>query len=187
MSYSGYLHRYVPWSLLENKHGHFTLSLENQKSEWYTVFFCASVSQTCLSFWYMLSFDMYVFCGYLLWYLATIVLNELNWTEALEDVFKRNREDDPTLLWQVFGSATGLARYYPGKKKKNRKNAQHLTQRKDPGKLFCLLWYMYMCITLNQSIKLEMHSSEDYYSVDWITHSQGIHSRVCFVLPSLGK
>uniref|UniRef100_A0AAZ3NQJ5 VWFA domain-containing protein n=1 Tax=Oncorhynchus tshawytscha TaxID=74940 RepID=A0AAZ3NQJ5_ONCTS len=44
---------------------------------------------------------------------STIVLNELNWTEALEDVFKKNREDDPTLLWQVFGSATGLARYYP--------------------------------------------------------------------------
>lgn len=45
---------------------------------------------------------------------ATIVLNELNWTAALDDVFKRNREEDPTLLWQVFGSATGLARYYPG-------------------------------------------------------------------------
>ncbi|KAK0148027.1 Voltage-dependent calcium channel subunit alpha-2/delta-1 [Merluccius polli] len=44
---------------------------------------------------------------------STIVLNELNWTEALADVFKRNREDDPTLLWQVFGSATGLARYFP--------------------------------------------------------------------------
>jgi len=43
------------------------------------------------------------------------VLNELNWTEALEDVFKKNREEDPTLLWQVFGSATGLARFYPGK------------------------------------------------------------------------
>lgn len=42
------------------------------------------------------------------------MLNELNWTEALEDVFRKNREDDPTLLWQVFGSATGLARYYPG-------------------------------------------------------------------------
>lgn len=51
-------------------------------------------------------------------FLATIVLNELNWTEALEDVFKKNREDDPTLLWQVFGSATGLARYYPGRQKK---------------------------------------------------------------------
>ncbi|TSK38438.1 Voltage-dependent calcium channel subunit alpha-2/delta-1 [Bagarius yarrelli] len=44
---------------------------------------------------------------------SAIVLNELNWTEALEDVFKKNKEEDPTLLWQVFGSATGLARYYP--------------------------------------------------------------------------
>nr|XP_034983188.1 voltage-dependent calcium channel subunit alpha-2/delta-1 isoform X4 [Zootoca vivipara] len=44
---------------------------------------------------------------------STIVLNELNWTGALDEVFKRNREEDPTLLWQVFGSATGLARYYP--------------------------------------------------------------------------
>lgn len=50
-------------------------------------------------------------CGFA----ATIVLNELSWTEALEDVFRKNTEDDPTLLWQVFGSATGLARYYPGK------------------------------------------------------------------------
>lgn len=50
---------------------------------------------------------------------ATIVLNELNWTEALEEVFKKNREEDPTLLWQVFGSATGLARYYPGTRKQN--------------------------------------------------------------------
>lgn len=55
-------------------------------------------------------------CGvFLCGLLATIVLNELNWTEALEDVFRKNREDDPTLLWQVFGSATGLARYYPGR------------------------------------------------------------------------
>ncbi|XP_074873500.1 voltage-dependent calcium channel subunit alpha-2/delta-1 isoform X1 [Carettochelys insculpta] len=44
---------------------------------------------------------------------STIVLNELNWTGALDDVFRKNREEDPTLLWQVFGSATGLARYYP--------------------------------------------------------------------------
>lgn len=45
---------------------------------------------------------------------ATIVLNELNWTDALEAVFRKNKEEDPTLLWQVFGSATGLARYFPG-------------------------------------------------------------------------
>ncbi|RXN37012.1 voltage-dependent calcium channel subunit alpha-2 delta-1-like protein [Labeo rohita] len=58
---------------------------------------------------------------------ATIVLNELNWTEALEDVFKRNREEDPTLLWQVFGSATGLARYYPA--------SPWMDARKTPSKI----------------------------------------------------
>lgn len=46
---------------------------------------------------------------------ATIILNELNWTEALENVFMENRRQDPTLLWQVFGSATGVTRYYPGR------------------------------------------------------------------------
>lgn len=45
---------------------------------------------------------------------ATVILNELNWTEALENVFMENRRQDPTLLWQVFGSATGVTRYYPG-------------------------------------------------------------------------
>ncbi|XP_024913342.1 voltage-dependent calcium channel subunit alpha-2/delta-1-like isoform X2 [Cynoglossus semilaevis] len=44
---------------------------------------------------------------------STIILNELNWTEALDEVFRKNKADDPSLLWQVFGSATGLARYYP--------------------------------------------------------------------------
>ncbi|RXN17808.1 voltage-dependent calcium channel subunit alpha-2 delta-1-like isoform X1 [Labeo rohita] len=44
---------------------------------------------------------------------STIILNELNWTAALDTVFKKNKEKDPTLLWQVFGSATGLARYFP--------------------------------------------------------------------------
>lgn len=67
-----------------------------------------------LDIFHGLTFDLLVFV-YLCGCPATIVLNELNWTEALEEVFKKNREDDPTLLWQVFGSATGLARYYPGK------------------------------------------------------------------------
>ncbi|XP_058534618.1 voltage-dependent calcium channel subunit alpha-2/delta-2 isoform X11 [Ochotona princeps] len=44
---------------------------------------------------------------------STVILNELNWTEALENVFIENRRRDPTLLWQVFGSATGVTRYYP--------------------------------------------------------------------------
>lgn len=46
---------------------------------------------------------------------ATVILNELNWTESLENVFIENRRQDPTLLWQVFGSATGVTRYYPGR------------------------------------------------------------------------
>ncbi|XP_032810096.2 voltage-dependent calcium channel subunit alpha-2/delta-2-like isoform X3 [Petromyzon marinus] len=44
---------------------------------------------------------------------STIILNELNWTAGLDEVFKLNKEEDPTLLWQVFGSATGLTRFYP--------------------------------------------------------------------------
>ncbi|CAK6435870.1 unnamed protein product [Pipistrellus nathusii] len=44
---------------------------------------------------------------------STVILNELNWTEALESVFAENRRRDPSLLWQVFGSATGVTRYYP--------------------------------------------------------------------------
>uniref|UniRef100_A0A7M4FAG2 Calcium voltage-gated channel auxiliary subunit alpha2delta 2 n=1 Tax=Crocodylus porosus TaxID=8502 RepID=A0A7M4FAG2_CROPO len=44
---------------------------------------------------------------------STVILNELNWTQALEDVFIENRKKDPSLLWQVFGSATGVTRYYP--------------------------------------------------------------------------
>ncbi|XP_072276476.1 voltage-dependent calcium channel subunit alpha-2/delta-2 isoform X1 [Pyxicephalus adspersus] len=44
---------------------------------------------------------------------STVILNELNWTDALENVFIQNRQEDPTLLWQVFGSATGVTRYYP--------------------------------------------------------------------------
>ncbi|KAA0715147.1 Voltage-dependent calcium channel subunit alpha-2/delta-1 [Triplophysa tibetana] len=58
---------------------------------------------------------------------STIVLNELNWTEALDEVFKKNREEDPTLLWQVFGSATGLARYFPA--------SPWMDARKTPSKI----------------------------------------------------
>lgn len=56
---------------------------------------------------------------------ATVILNELNWTEALENVFTENRRQDPTLLWQVFGSATGVTRYYPGRYRPVSPSAQH--------------------------------------------------------------
>ncbi|KAM8868336.1 voltage-dependent calcium channel subunit alpha-2/delta-2b [Synchiropus picturatus] len=44
---------------------------------------------------------------------APVILNELNWTQALEKVFMENSHEDPSLLWQAFGSATGVTRYYP--------------------------------------------------------------------------
>uniref|UniRef100_A0A3Q2UUQ2 Calcium channel, voltage-dependent, alpha 2/delta subunit 2a n=1 Tax=Haplochromis burtoni TaxID=8153 RepID=A0A3Q2UUQ2_HAPBU len=44
---------------------------------------------------------------------APVILNELNWTQALERVFIENRREDSSLRWQVFGSATGMTRYYP--------------------------------------------------------------------------
>lgn len=47
---------------------------------------------------------------------APVILNELNWTQALERVFIENRRDDSSLRWQVFGSATGVTRYYPGRR-----------------------------------------------------------------------
>lgn len=46
---------------------------------------------------------------------APVILNELNWTQALEKVFMENSQEDPSLLWQAFGSATGVTRYYPGR------------------------------------------------------------------------
>ncbi|TNN83978.1 Voltage-dependent calcium channel subunit alpha-2/delta-2 [Liparis tanakae] len=45
--------------------------------------------------------------------LSPVILNELNWTQALERVFIENRKEDSSLRWQVFGSATGVTRYYP--------------------------------------------------------------------------
>lgn len=48
---------------------------------------------------------------------APVILNELNWTQALERVFIENRREDSSLRWQVFGSATGVTRYYPGRRR----------------------------------------------------------------------
>uniref|UniRef100_A0A8C4WRS2 Calcium voltage-gated channel auxiliary subunit alpha2delta 2 n=1 Tax=Eptatretus burgeri TaxID=7764 RepID=A0A8C4WRS2_EPTBU len=45
---------------------------------------------------------------------SAIMVNERNWTAGLDETFKRNKEEDPTLLWQVFGSVTGLLRFFPG-------------------------------------------------------------------------
>ncbi|KAK2184995.1 hypothetical protein NP493_248g03021 [Ridgeia piscesae] len=42
------------------------------------------------------------------------VLNGVDWSEKLDEFFRKNYEDDPTLTWQYFGSASGFLRSYPG-------------------------------------------------------------------------
>ena len=42
------------------------------------------------------------------------ILNGLAWTAGLDEIWKENREKYPTLLWQYFGSQTGIMRNYPG-------------------------------------------------------------------------
>lgn len=42
------------------------------------------------------------------------ILNTAKWSTELDDVFRRNYNDQPDLLWQYFGSKTGLFRLYPG-------------------------------------------------------------------------
>ncbi|XP_062852767.1 voltage-dependent calcium channel subunit alpha-2/delta-2a [Trichomycterus rosablanca] len=44
------------------------------------------------------------------------ILNELNWTQDLDRIFINNSLEDPSLRWQVFGSATGVTRFYPAAK-----------------------------------------------------------------------
>ncbi|KAK3927676.1 Voltage-dependent calcium channel subunit alpha-2/delta-2 [Frankliniella fusca] len=41
------------------------------------------------------------------------ILNGLRWSAALDRVFAKNYEEDPTLRWQYFGSARGFMRIYP--------------------------------------------------------------------------
>ena len=43
------------------------------------------------------------------------ILNALNWTSGLDKIWSENHVADPTLLWQFFGSKTGIFRNYPGK------------------------------------------------------------------------
>ena len=48
---------------------------------------------------------------------AEEVLNGVAWSEKLDEHFQANFEEDPTLTWQYFGSASGFFRNYPGEKK----------------------------------------------------------------------
>ncbi|XP_028044532.1 voltage-dependent calcium channel subunit alpha-2/delta-3 isoform X2 [Monomorium pharaonis] len=44
---------------------------------------------------------------------ASEVIRAIKWSEALDRTFINNYEQDPSLSWQYFGSATGFMRQYP--------------------------------------------------------------------------
>ncbi|XP_025988589.1 voltage-dependent calcium channel subunit alpha-2/delta-3 isoform X3 [Solenopsis invicta] len=44
---------------------------------------------------------------------ASTVIQAIKWSEALDRTFINNFEQDPSLSWQYFGSATGFMRQYP--------------------------------------------------------------------------
>ena len=41
------------------------------------------------------------------------ILNEINWSKKLEEVFLENRKNYPKIYWQSFGSQKGVLRIYP--------------------------------------------------------------------------
>ena len=45
---------------------------------------------------------------------STAILNAAKWTEKLDEVFIENYKQQPDLLWQYFGSETGMVRTFPG-------------------------------------------------------------------------
>lgn len=44
---------------------------------------------------------------------ASNVIRAIKWSEALDRTFINNYDQDPSLSWQYFGSATGFMRQYP--------------------------------------------------------------------------
>ncbi len=44
------------------------------------------------------------------------VLNGINWSGDLDEVFKKNRQEYPGIYWQSFGSRNGYLRVYPAAK-----------------------------------------------------------------------
>lgn len=67
-------------------------------------------------------------------FLAPEVIQAIEWSEKLDEIFKNNYKEDPTLSWQFFGSSYGFMRQYPSSKWKQ-----------DPVDLYdCRLrsWYM---------------------------------------------
>lgn len=42
------------------------------------------------------------------------ILHDINWTQQLDEVFRKNHRTFPSLSWQYFGSNTGILRHFPG-------------------------------------------------------------------------
>jgi len=42
------------------------------------------------------------------------ILNTLEWTKHLDDIWIKNKNEDHGLTWQYFGSMNGVLRIYPG-------------------------------------------------------------------------
>jgi len=47
---------------------------------------------------------------------SNVILNNAKATEPLNEAFRRNYKEEPSLLWQFFCSILGTHRSYPGKK-----------------------------------------------------------------------
>uniref|UniRef100_A0A673M8R8 Voltage-dependent calcium channel subunit alpha-2/delta-1-like n=1 Tax=Sinocyclocheilus rhinocerous TaxID=307959 RepID=A0A673M8R8_9TELE len=112
---------------------------------------------------------------------STIILNELNWTAALDDVFKKNKEDDPSLLWQVFGSASGLARYFPAspwvdtRNTPNKIDLYDVRRRPWSGSVSGLTLKL---IRTSVSEMLETLSDDDYVNI--VSFNNSAKSVACF-------
>ncbi|XP_052250046.1 voltage-dependent calcium channel subunit alpha-2/delta-2-like isoform X2 [Dreissena polymorpha] len=60
------------------------------------------------------------------------ILNGLKWTAALDEVFSRNVQNDPDILWQYFGSQSGFMRTLPAAKWDTRNKVDLFDVRRRP-------------------------------------------------------
>ncbi|XP_045495247.1 voltage-dependent calcium channel subunit alpha-2/delta-3 [Colias croceus] len=49
-----------------------------------------------------------------IYYKEKDALNAILWSRALNEIFIKNYNSDPSLVWQYFGSSHGILRFYPG-------------------------------------------------------------------------
>uniref|UniRef100_A0A674CHK5 Calcium voltage-gated channel auxiliary subunit alpha2delta 2 n=1 Tax=Salmo trutta TaxID=8032 RepID=A0A674CHK5_SALTR len=96
---------------------------------------------------------------------APVILNELNWTQALEKVFMENSQEDPSLLWQAFGSATGVTRYYPATPWRApdkidlydvRRRPWYIQGASSPKDMIILVDVLYLLLSISPAISLSL-------------------------------